>query len=96
MFVEYITLDHTRPCLAELGKLIVVGKPARALDEVLPLLNAILPNVISYNPRAPSLVLRRKPGFITLTPDTVYITQVTDADEGLELLSALRDLLNQT
>ena len=96
MFVEYITLDHTRPCLAEPGKLIVVGKPARAIDEVLPLLNAILPNVISYNPRAPSLVLRRKPGFITLTPDTVYITQVTDADEGLELLSALRDLLNQT
>jgi len=96
MFVEYITLDHTRPCLAEPGKLIVVGKPSRAIDEVLPLLNAILPNVISYNPRAPSLVLRRKPGFITLTPDTVYITQVTDADEGLELLSALRDLLNQT
>ncbi len=96
MFVEYITLDHTRPCLAEPGKIIVVGKPARALDAALPLLNAILPNVISYNPRASSLVLRRKPGFITLTPDTVYITQVKDADEGLELLGTVRDLLNQT
>jgi ArsR family metal-binding transcriptional regulator len=96
MFVEYITLDHTRPCLAEPGKIIVVGKPARAIDAVLPFLNAILPNVISYNPRVFSLVLRRKPGFITLTPDTVYITQVKDADEGLELLGALRDLLNTT
>jgi ArsR family metal-binding transcriptional regulator len=76
--------------------MIVVGKPARAIDAVLPLLNAILPNIISYNPRACSLVLRRKPGFITLMPDTVYITQVKDADEGLELLSAVRDLLNQT
>ena len=96
MFIEYITLDHTRPCLAESGKIIVVGKPSRAMDAVLPLLNAILPNVISYNPRASSLVLRRKPGFITLTADTLYITQVKDADEGLELLNATRDLLNQT
>ena len=96
MLVEYISLDHTRPCLAEPGKIIVVGKPASTIDAVLPLLNALLPNVISYNPRVPALVLRRKPGFITLTPNTVYITQVKDADEGIELLGAVRDLLNQT
>lgn len=96
MFVEFITLDHTRPCLAESGKLVVVGKPSRSIEAVLPLLNAMLPNVISYNPRASALVLRRKPGFITLIADGVYITQVNDADEGLELLAALRDLLNQT
>jgi len=96
MFIEYISLDHTRPCLAEPGKIIVVGKPSCAIDAVLPLLNAILPNVISYNPRAPALVLRRKPGFITLLANQVFITQVKDADEGLELLAALRDLLNQT
>ena len=96
MFIEYITLDHTRPCLAEPGKIIVAGKPSRPIDAVFPLLNAMLPNIISYNPRASALVLRRKPGFITLLADTVYITQVKDADEGLELLTALRDLLNQT
>ncbi len=95
-FVDYITLDHTRPCLAEPGKLVVVGKPSRAVDAVLPLLNAMLPNVISYNPRASALVLRRKPGFITLLADTLYITQVDNVDEGLLLLDALRDLLNQT
>jgi ArsR family metal-binding transcriptional regulator len=49
MFVEYITLDHTRACLAEPGKRIVVGKPSRAIDAILPLLNAVLPNVITYN-----------------------------------------------
>jgi ArsR family metal-binding transcriptional regulator len=96
MFVEYITLDHTRSCLAEPGKIVVVGKPSRPIDAVLPLLNALLPNVISYNPRASALVLRRKPGFITLLADTIYITQVKDADEGLGLLDVLRDLLNQT
>ncbi len=96
MFVEFITLDHTRPCIAEQGKIIVVGKPSRAVDTVLPLLNALLPNVISYNPRASTLVLRRKPGFITLLADKVYITQVKDIEEGLALIAAVRDLLNQT
>lgn len=96
MLVEYVSLDHTRPCLAEPGKLIVVGKPSRAIDAVLPLLNALLPNVISYNPRSSALVLRRRPGFITLLADRIYITQVKDVDEGLMLLSAVRDLLNQT
>ncbi len=96
MFIEYISLNHTRPCLAEPGKIIVVGKPSRAIDAVFPLLNAILPNIISYNPRASALVLRRKPGFITLLANETIITQVKDADEGLELLSATRDLLNQT
>ena len=96
MFVKYITLDHTRACIAEPGRIVVVGKPSRAIDPILPLLNAMLPNVISYYPRASVLVLRRKPGFITLLADTVYITQVKDADEGLTLLDALRDLLNQT
>ncbi|CAG0947741.1 hypothetical protein ANRL1_04490 [Anaerolineae bacterium] len=96
MFVEFITLDHTRSCLAEPGKIVVVGKPSRPIDAVLPLLNALLPNVISYNPRAGALVLRRKPGFITLLADILFITQVKDADEGLVLLEAVRDLLNQT
>jgi ArsR family metal-binding transcriptional regulator len=96
MFVGYITLDHTRPCLAEPGKIVVVGIPSGPIDAVFPLLNAMLPNVISYNPRASVLVLRRKPGFISLLADILFITQVKDADEGLVLLDALRDLLNQT
>ena len=96
MFVEYITFDHTRPCIADSSKIVVVGRPSCAIDPLFPLLNAILPNVISYNPRAGSLVLRRKPGFITLLASEIFITQVKDADEGIELLDGVRDLLNQT
>ena len=96
MFIEYITFDHTRPCIADSGKIVVAGKPSCAIDPVFPLLNAVLPNVISYNPRASTLVLRRKPGFITLLANEIFITQVKDADEGIELLNAVRDLLNQT
>jgi ArsR family metal-binding transcriptional regulator len=90
-----VRLTQTLPCLAEPGKLIVIGEPDTALDGVLPLLNAILPNVISYNPMAGVMTLRRRPGLITLYPERVMITQVADVEEGLRLLEAVRDLINQ-
>jgi ArsR family metal-binding transcriptional regulator len=83
------------PCLAEPGKIIVVGKPSRPLDEVLPYL-ASLPNVIAYNPETGTLTFRRQPGFLTLYPDKVYITQVANAEQGMELLAALADAINAT
>jgi len=95
MFLDAIALIRTLPCLAEPGKIIVIGKPSRPLSDVLPYL-ATLPNVIAYNPEAASLTLRRQPGFITLYADRVYITQVKDADEGLALLAALVDAINAT
>jgi|BarGraNGADG00212_2_1021979.scaffolds.fasta_scaffold10451_3 ArsR family metal-binding transcriptional regulator len=94
--VDGIKLVRTLPCLAEPGKLIVIGEADVSLDGVLPLLNAILPNVISYNPLAGVMTLRRRPGLITLYPSRVMITQVADVDEGLTLLAAVRDLINQT
>jgi len=93
--VDGIKLVRTLPCLAEPGKLIVIGEADVSLDGVLPLLNAILPNVISYNPLAGVMTLRRRPGLITLYPSRVMITQVADVDEGLMLLAAVRDLINQ-
>ncbi len=94
-FLDSISLTRTLPCLAEPGKIIVIGKPDRSLDEVIPYL-ATLPGVIAYNPEALTLTFRRQPGFLTLYPDKVTITQVKDADAGLELLQALKDAINTT
>ena len=94
--VSAITLIRTLPCLADPGKIIVIGETDAPLDGVLPLLNAILPNVVSYHPFSGVMTLRRQPGLITLYPDKVMITQVADVAEGLALLAAMRDLLNQT
>jgi ArsR family metal-binding transcriptional regulator len=91
-----IQLLRTLPCLADPGKIIVIGETDAAIDGVLPLLNAILPNVISYHPFAGIMTLRRRPGLITIYPRQVMITQVADVEEGLALLAAVRDLLNQT
>lgn len=44
-YLTSITLIKTLPCLAEPGKVIVIGEPSRKLDEVLPYL-ATLPGVI--------------------------------------------------
>jgi ArsR family metal-binding transcriptional regulator len=93
MYLESIALVRTLPCLAEPGKVIVIGKPNRPLDEVLPYV-ATLPGIIAYNPDARALTFRRTPGFLTLYSDRVYITQVKDVEEGLELLAALKDAIN--
>lgn len=94
-FLESIVLIKTLPCLAEPGKIIVVGKPGSSLTKVIPYL-ATLPGIIAFNPETCTLTFRRQPGFVTLTPDRVYITQVRNSEEGLELLSALRDAINAT
>ncbi|MCX6028812.1 MAG: hypothetical protein NT169_05870 [Chloroflexi bacterium] len=91
-----IRLVKTLPCLADPGKIIVIGETDATLDGVLPLLNAILPNVVSYHSFSGVMTLRRRPGLITLYPDKVMITQVADVEEGLALLAAMRDLLNRT
>jgi len=93
MYLASIALTQTLPCLAEPGRIIVTGKPDRALDEALPYI-ATLPGVIGWNPQALTLTFRRPRGFMTLYRDKVYITQVRDADEGLELLEALRQAIN--
>jgi len=94
-FVESFQLVKTLPCLAEPGKLIVIGRPSRSIDGLLPLVAAVAPNVIAFNPAAGTLTLRRKPGFITFYPDQVMIIQVKDSAEGLELLDVWT-LLPQT
>lgn len=95
MYIDSIALIRTLPCLAEPGKMIVLGKPSRSLSEVLPYL-AALPGVIAYSPEAATLTYRRPRGFLTLYADRVYITQVTSVEEGLELLQALADAINAT
>ncbi len=95
MYLESISLIKTLPCLAEPGKIIVIGEPSRKLDDVLPYL-ATLPNVISYNPDSCTLTLRRQPGFISLYSEKAYITKVEDAEQGLELFKALVDAINAT
>jgi ArsR family metal-binding transcriptional regulator len=92
-YLNAIALTKTLPCLAEPGKLIVIGKPDQPLSEVIPYL-ATLPGVIAYNPETLTLTFRRPSGFMTLYPDKIYITQVMNADEGLELLAALKEAVN--
>jgi ArsR family metal-binding transcriptional regulator len=94
-YLESIVLTNTLPCLAEPGKIMVIGKPGQLLSDVIPYL-ATLPGIIAYNPETLTLTFRRQPGFMTLYPDKVYITQVKDTEAGLELLKALVDDINAT
>lgn len=95
MYLEAIHLTRTLPCLAEPGKIQVVGTPTRSLKEVIPYL-ATLPGIIRFNPDKHSLTFRRRPGFLTLLEDKVLITQVTDNEEGENLLKNLVEAINAT
>jgi ArsR family metal-binding transcriptional regulator len=95
MYLEHIELTRTLPCLAEPGKIQVVGTPSCSLAEVIPYL-ATLPSIIAYKPETPSLTFRRQPGFLTLYADKIYITQVTDNEEGEELFTNLTEAINTT
>ena len=92
-YLDSITLTRMLPCLAEPGKIIVIGKPDRTLEDAIPYL-ATLPGIIAYNPDQCTLTFRRQPGFLTVQRDQVYITQVKDIQEGLELLTALTESIN--
>ena len=94
-YLSSIALTRTLPCLADPGKIIVIGKPDRSLDQVMPYL-ATLPGIIAYNPETLTLTFRRQPGFMTLYPEKVYITQLKDAQEGMELFRALVEAVNAT
>lgn len=94
-FLQAISLQRVLPCLADPGKVIAVGEPTSPLHDVLPFL-AQLPNVISYHPGTLSLVMRRRPGFITIDPGRVSITQVEDPSEAASLFEALTDAINAT
>ena len=94
-YITSIALIKTLPCLADPGKIIVVGKPNHPLDEIIPYL-ATLPGIIAYNPETCTLTFRRQAGFMTLFPEKVYITQVKDTGEGLVLLKGLVDAINAT
>ncbi len=92
-YLDSMTLTKTLPCLAEPGRIIVIGKPSQTLGEVLHYL-ATLPGIIAWTPETCTLTFRRPHGFMTLYEDKVYITQVIDTTEGLELFDALKDAVN--
>jgi len=95
MFLGSIALHKTLPCLAEPGKIIVVGRPSSSLAHVL-LYLAALPTVIAFNPSTGALTIRRRPGLIALDSGQVGITQVADVEEGMRLLEALTEAINAT
>lgn len=94
-FLGSIALIKILPCLAEPGKIIVIGQPDRSLEAVLPYL-ASLPGVIAYDPDTLTVTFRRPRGFMTLYLEKVCITQVKDSVEGLDLFQALVDAVNAT
>ena len=95
-YVRKIDQPHPNAALSGLPRSYYRDRRAfRPLDDVLPYL-ATLPGVIAYNPHRIHSPFAARWDFMTLYSDKVYITQVKDTEEGLELLKALVDAINAT
>ncbi len=95
MYLQEIEFVAARVCLAEPGRIVIVGRPDQPLDDVLPYL-ATLPGVIGYDPNDQILTFRRQPGYLTMFSNEVVFTQVTNKEHGVELFEALVDAVNAT
>ncbi len=92
LFRSY-TITHILDCLADPRKVRVIAEADREVGDVLPYLNAILPNA-AYSPGTNTLTLKLAYRLITLYPHVAVMAKVDGEEDALEVLAWLRQLIN--
>jgi len=95
MLFHSYKITRVLPCLADPMKIRVIAEVSDEIQEAFPYLNAILKGCI-YNHPANTLTIRRDQILITLHPLHITLAKIEDEKEAEELLSWLRDLINET
>jgi len=95
MFLHSYKITHTLPCLADPMKIRVIADVSEEIQEVFPYLNAVLKGCI-YNHPANTLTIRKDQKLITLHAVHITLAKIEDEKEAEEILSWLRDLINET
>jgi ArsR family metal-binding transcriptional regulator len=95
MFLEFIKIVETSPCLADTELFKAVTRASVDLTEILPYLNSILekPN---YQTSSNSLVFKKGIIGFTLKEDKIAMTRFVNLTEAHELLDWVKDLINDT
>jgi ArsR family metal-binding transcriptional regulator len=86
-------ITHILDCLADPHKVRVIAEADREVGDVLPYLNAILPNA-AYSPGTNTLTLKRAHRLITLYPHLAVMAKVDGEEDALEVLAWIRELIN--
>ena len=88
-------VTHVQACLADPNKIRVIAEATKNVGEILPYLNALLPNA-TYGLAGPTLTFKRDWRIITLYPHVVVMAKADDEEDALAILEWLRDLINET
>jgi ArsR family metal-binding transcriptional regulator len=95
MLFHSYKITRVLPCLADPMKIRVIAEVSDEIHEALPYLNAILRGCI-YNHPANTLTIRKDQILITLHALHITLAKIEDENEAEELLSWLKDLINET
>ena len=95
MLFHSYKITRILPCIADPEKIRVIAEISDEIHEVFPYLNAIIKGCI-YNHPALTLTIRNEEKLITLHAKHVTMTLIEDEKEANEVLSWLKDLINET
>jgi ArsR family metal-binding transcriptional regulator len=95
MLLHSYEITRTLPCLADPEKIRVIADVSGEIHEVFPYLNAILKGCI-YNHPANTLTIKKDGKLFTLHARHITLAKIEDEKEAEEILSWLRNLINET
>ena len=95
MLLSSYKITRILPCLADPEKIRAIAEVSGEIYEAFPYLNAILKGCI-YNHPALTLTIRKDGKLFTLHAQHITLAKIEDEKEAEEILSWLRDLINET
>lgn len=95
MLLNSYKITRILPCIADPEKIRVIAEVSGEIYEAFPYLNATLKGCI-YNHPALTLTLKQEDKLITLHVRHITLTKIEDEKEAEEILSWLKDLVNET
>jgi ArsR family metal-binding transcriptional regulator len=95
MLLNSCKITRILPCLADPEKIRVIAEISDEIHEAFPYLNATLKGCI-YNHPALTLTIKKDGKMFTLHTHHITLAKIEDEKEAEEILSWLRDLINET
>src|SRR5512139_3686467 len=95
MLLNSYKITRILPCSADPEKIRVIAEISDEIHEVFPYLNTILKGCI-YNHPANPLTIKKDGKMFTLHAHHITLAKIEDEKEAEEILSWLRDLINET
>lgn len=93
LFLEAVTISHVSPCWADAAKIRLRAELSRDIKEIMPYLNAILPNA-TYNPRTWTLTFMKEGRLITLYSTYLTMAKALNTTDARQVLDWITRLIN--